>query len=893
MFPAVRRAAGLSPPLAAPRYEGRDVTPETEPVAPLPILPLRNTVVYPDVFRPLVVRPDPAVGEDRGRAAPKLPARRPDLVIRPLGDRGRYVVKDPRTGAFFTFGEQEHFLLAQLDGERGAAAVCQAFAEHFGEPLSEGELGQFVELARRKGLLQAAGASAPRPEVATRPAADGAPPTLPPAPAPPAPARSRQSLLYWRKNIFDPDRLFNRLAPRLGFLWTWSFLLASGAGILLAAALAWANRHELVSSFASAWRWETALLVWLTLVVATTLHEFAHGLTCKHHGGEVHEVGFLLMFFVPCFYCNVSDAWLFRERSKRLWVTLAGGYCDLCLWALAVFIWRLAPLDGLVNYLAWVVLSVLGARVFFNFNPLLKLDGYYLLSDWLELPNLRQRSWERVAGWVRWLLWGGPRPAPAPRGRFLLAYGLASRLFSLCFLILMLVGFSRLLGAGLGWAGAGLVALLGVATVPGMFRGFAGGEVRTMIRTRRKRAVAWLLAAGGLAAVLFVRVEDRAGGPFEAAPTTRAEIRAPVAGFLHEILYDEGEEVYVGAPVARLEIPDLDSQLAQKRAAVREAAARLRMLEAGARPEELAEQRGRVKRAAAWRDLAEQDLDRVRRSLRAELIEADKQVEQHQSEQQIAERVLERYQKLRQRGASADEQCDEAEKQLKLAQAKRQQAEARRQALREKGALDAETELARRKKELADAEAVLRLLEAGSRPEEVEAERARLARLREEALYLEGLQGKLQVCTPVPGLIATPRLKERVGRYLREGDLICEVEDPGRLEVEVALPEPDAARVAPGQAVELKPRSLPLQSFPARVDRLAPRAAPAEPGTAATHPPRGELPSTVVVYCRLEATGTGLRPGLTGHARISCGERPLGEILADRALRYLRTEFWW
>src|SRR5439155_2123288 len=130
--------------------------------------------------------------------------------------------------------------------------------------------------------------------------------------------------------------------------------------------------------------------------VTTTLHEFAHGLTCKHYGGEVHEIGFLLMFFIPCFYCNVSDAWLFDRKSKRLWVTFAGAYCDLCLWAVAVFVWRLTVADTMVYYVAWVALSVCGARIFFNFNPLLKLDGYYLLSDWVEIPNLRQRSWAFV-----------------------------------------------------------------------------------------------------------------------------------------------------------------------------------------------------------------------------------------------------------------------------------------------------------------------------------------------------------------------------------------------------------------------------------------------------------------------------------------------------------------
>src|SRR5262249_11449702 len=177
--------------------------------------------------------------------------------------------------------------------------------------------------------------------------------------------------------------------------------------------------------------------------------------------------------------------------------------------------------------------------------------------------------------------------------------------FSVVFLVLMLVGFSRLLGASLGWAGVGLAALLGVATVPGMFWGFAGGEVRKMILTRRKRVVAWLLAAGSVAAVLFFgRMEARRGGLLEVCPATGAGVGAPVAGFLREVPYDEGERVYPGALVARLEVPDLDSQLAQKRAAVREAAARLRLLEVGPRPEEGAEQRGRVQRAQAWPDPA-------------------------------------------------------------------------------------------------------------------------------------------------------------------------------------------------------------------------------------------------------------------------------------------------
>jgi hypothetical protein len=310
------------------------------------------------------------------------PARRPELIVSPLGDKGQHVVKDPRTGAFFTLGDQECFLLQHLDGARPARAVCAAYEARFGEPLGGEDLDGFLEVARQQGLLQTHDA---------QPVEEAAPPRPAPAP-PPGPAarpapRPLQSLLYWRKSLADPDRFLTWLEPRLRFLWTPAFLAVSAACILLAAGLVWVNRAALVSSFADALRWDAVVAVWLALVVAPACHEFAHGLTCKHYGGEVHEIGFLMIFLTPAFYCNVSDSWLFREKWKRLWVMLAGGYCDLCLWALAVFTWRLTVPTSWLNYLAWVVLSVLGVRVFFNFNPLLKMDGYYLVSDWSKSPT--------------------------------------------------------------------------------------------------------------------------------------------------------------------------------------------------------------------------------------------------------------------------------------------------------------------------------------------------------------------------------------------------------------------------------------------------------------------------------------------------------------------------
>ena len=281
--------------------------------------------------------------------ASPLPVRRNDLRIEPFGESGEHVVKDPRSGGFFLLGEKEHFLLLQLDGQGDAEGVRGAYERRFKEPLAQEDLDAFVETAREQGMFFSE--------------------TAPPPP------RQRQSILYWRKRIFDPDRLFDRIEPSLRFVWTRGFLMLTGAAILAGAFVLWANREDFGPSIRDALRWESLVLGWCVLFVVGMLHECAHGLTCKHHGGEVREIGFLFMFFMPCFYCNVSDAWLFREKRKRLWVMLAGGYCDLVVWALAVFLWRVTEPGTTVHRMSFLVLGLSGIDSLFNFNPLIKLDA--------------------------------------------------------------------------------------------------------------------------------------------------------------------------------------------------------------------------------------------------------------------------------------------------------------------------------------------------------------------------------------------------------------------------------------------------------------------------------------------------------------------------------------
>jgi putative peptide zinc metalloprotease protein len=789
-----------------------------------------------------------------------LPAHRADLVVRPIGDEGQHVVKDPGTGAYFELGPKEHFLLTRLDGSSDPAEVCAAFERQFGQPLSPEELTEFVDMARERKLLR----DAPAASVPTK------------SKEAELPEEQRQSILYWRKSIFDPDRLCNWLEPRLRFFWTRGFLFFSASCILLAAVIVCVNRDQVASSFVGALRWETAVWAWLTILAVTLLHEFAHALTCKHHGGEVHEIGFLMMFFMPCFYANVSDAWLFKERSKRLWVTFAGGYFELFLWALAVFVWRLTLPGSFPNYLAFIVLTACGLQTLLNFNPLMKLDGYYLLSDWKGISNLKQRASTRSYGHLRRLLWGAPAPTVERHGRFLTTYGLTSWLFSLCFLTVSLIALGHIAGGLLGWVGLVGVGFLGIWSLRGLLRGLFEGEVTRMILTRHRRTAVWLLILSGIpTALAMIEMQDRASGTFQVRAATRAEVRAPVAGFIREVHFDEGERVSPGTALFRLEVPEHSSRLAQKRADLRQSEARLRLLQA-----EVVEQRGRVERGERWRDQGKVDLERAEKALVDELVQLDRQIDQAKAEVDAARVALQRTRIALARGAASLEEISEAERRQRSGEAKLAQAQAERRARESKGTVESKLELDRREHKLTEDRATLTSLETGPRAKEIEAEQAKLESLREEERYLLSVQEKLIVYSPVVGIVTTPRLKEKVGQFVREGDLICLVEEPEVLEADIAIAEQDVARVQIGQSVALKARALPNQTFTTRVDRIAPAAN------------KGEGQNNVTVYCRLEKSAAPL-PGMTGNARIYGESRSVGGFLIDRSMRYLRTEFWW
>jgi len=454
------------------------------------------------------------------------PKLRGDLVI--SRQDGVVVVKDPIAGRFFRFREVDHFVASQLDGATSLGEICERTRQKVGATPTPEVVEGFVATLGRLGLLEtvAAGQEASVPES----------------------RRLRGDLFHLRLHAFDPDPLLERLVGKVRLCFTPYFVAVSSLVILASLAILIGHRADLARDLTRLYRVHTVLLVWLAIFGVAAAHEFAHSLMCKHFGGQVREMGVLLIYFQLAFYCNVSDAWLLPEKSKRLWVTLAGPYVELVLWAIAVLTWRFTGADTWLSAMALVVVVTSGVRLVFNLNPLIRLDGYYLLSDALSLPNLRARAFSYVSARLARLRRSqGPTLLEAsPRERRIyLAYGLLAGGYSAWLLGGIVWALTRLFTERSQGAGAVLSAGLLVALFHGRLKQWLP-----------RPALLQLLVALGLVLVaLFLgRTELTVAGEFTVTPRHDAAVRAGARGLealTAEVTVPENGigDVQVGQPV--------------------------------------------------------------------------------------------------------------------------------------------------------------------------------------------------------------------------------------------------------------------------------------------------------------------------------------------------------
>jgi putative peptide zinc metalloprotease protein len=368
---------------------------------------------------------------------------RPDLVWREQrsGSQEAWVVKDPISLRYFTFSPEEFAILNWLDGENGLHDICRQFAAKFPpQRITPAHLQSFFANLFENGLVVAESPDQGNLLLENRQKHE-----------------RRERLQTWlnflaiRLPLFDPDRLLTWVEPKVRRLFSRTYLILCGLFGLLATGFVAYRANDFAAQLPELKDLLTPHnLLWMTVAfaVAKVLHEFGHALACKHFGGECHEMGIMLLLFVPCMYCNVTDSWMLASRWRRIAVSAAGLIVEFQLAALAVFVWWYSQ-PGIIHAIALntMVVCTVGT-LFFNGNPLLRYDGYFILADLLEIPNLWQESRSAFkAALAKWFL--NPEAVPSteqhkPRG-VLLTYALLSIAYRIFVMLAILLFLQRVL----------------------------------------------------------------------------------------------------------------------------------------------------------------------------------------------------------------------------------------------------------------------------------------------------------------------------------------------------------------------------------------------------------------------------------------------------------------
>lgn len=329
------------------------------------------------------------------RVSPPAPAARPldsiapaplraDIILRRqfFKHEEYYVVKDPLALTYFRLQPEEAYILTQLDGKRTLGEIAQRFNERYpNHARSVAELSQFISQLGASGLLNL---SASRFVENAR--KTGSQQLLM------VWARLISSALFIKVPLIDPSPWLGKLAHAIRFVWTRWFVMAAGLLFVWTAGLLLANAGEFMTRQIDFFSASNLVLLWLSIIVIKTLHEFGHATTCRHFGGEVHEMGVCFMLFTPCGYVDASDSWMMRLKRHKLFVTIAGVFTELIIASIAAHFWLVLP-DGIGRSLAFNAMVVASVNtLIFNANPLMRFDGYYVLCDWLEIPNLRAKA---------------------------------------------------------------------------------------------------------------------------------------------------------------------------------------------------------------------------------------------------------------------------------------------------------------------------------------------------------------------------------------------------------------------------------------------------------------------------------------------------------------------
>lgn len=489
------------------------------------------------------------------------------------GPEVNYIVEEPASGHYYRVSEAGWFFLGLLDGTRTVEDAWNTCNEQLGdEAPTQRECVEVLSKLQLFGLLMGEQPLAP----------DMIEQRI---------NQARQSKLKRRLGrwlfisipLFNPEPVLRQAEPLIRALFTrWAFVIWLVA-VLGGLAIVLPRWRELGSDLDMLLAPSNLIWIAVLFLFLRTIHEFGHAAACKAMGGRSTEIGIIMIAFVfPLPYCDATDAWRFPETWRRVLVSAAGMMAELFVASIAAVVWATSD-PGLARTLAYNALLISGiTTLVFNLNPLLRYDGYYILSDLMGSPNLAQRSrelWKYTfeRGVFRVPHVKPPHVRDRPEGALMTIYGALATPYRL------LITFSIVLLVSTQYVTLGLViaaVALCVFFIWPVIKGLAYLAGSPKLAGRRARAVGLVAAAviAVVAPLTLIPVPAAAYAPAIVEPTSKSAIRSPEDGFLDEVLAEPGELVSQGQPLFRLrnsalvsELEVAEARLEQARAVVDEA----------------------------------------------------------------------------------------------------------------------------------------------------------------------------------------------------------------------------------------------------------------------------------------------------------------------------------
>jgi putative peptide zinc metalloprotease protein len=521
----------------------------------------------------------------KGLHQPKL---RSDLRISKQSIAGEtsYVIKIEETNSYRRYGEFEYELLSACDGTRTPAELAAYMtAQHPEQPLDEAEVLEFLDSIEPEMWERTVGEKNLAILERLRDERKG--------------RLDQSSLLYVTFKAWDPDKTLARLDPWLSWMYTRSFVIFSAALFVVTLAILSHDWSRIAHDTRDLWNFTNKSafdiwLFWILMLVLGGIHEFGHGLTCKHYGGDVHQMGFMLIYLTPAFFTDTTDILLMDRVAPRQWTIFAGIWVEMAVCGIAALIWHFTLPGSLVSDVAYKMMLLSGIQgALLNLNPLIKADGYYALCQHLQVDNLREDAFAYLKAWFLKYIFRRDIDLPAASRRvrrIFLAFSLAAITYSTTLILVVLFWAKNMCVNKFG--------LWGYIVFAAVIYFFTRKKIRKVLPSAREwfakkkeELMAWRITRAqtiGFAAVVLLialpPVPSSVSSGFILEAAQQADVRVAVPGEIQLVFVGEGDAVREGQVLARLDNPAMEADAAVEAQQFALAESHMRAAEASADP---------------------------------------------------------------------------------------------------------------------------------------------------------------------------------------------------------------------------------------------------------------------------------------------------------------------